>query len=226
MNIDILFGKTTEHLVPLEGTKFLLHQQMLHDFLKLQKAAKAAGFSLAIASAFRDYERQLMIWNNKACGIRPIYNDHEEVMDITQLTPKEIVYSILRFSALPGCSRHHWGTDIDVFDELTQKPEEVKLVSSECVGTGPAAGLHLWLDERIKHEEAFGFFRPYASDRGAIAEERWHLSYYPISRRLLDIFTFSVFRRMLEESQMQLKETVLEYADDIYHRYIMEIDLP
>ena len=32
--------------------------------------------------------------------------------------------AILVWSALPGASRHHWGTDLDVFDRAVQPPGE------------------------------------------------------------------------------------------------------
>ena len=226
MNIDLIFGKTTEHLVHLEGTKFFIHQQMLHDFLKLQKAATEAGFDLQIISAFRDYERQLSIWNAKARGERPLLDDEERVLDYSKLSPREILFAILRWSAIPGCSRHHWGSDIDVFDARTQTPEQVKLVPSECLGSGPAALLHEWLDQRMSQEDAFGFFRPYKTDQGGVAPERWHLSYYPISRRVVDVFTFSLFRKHIESSDMELKDVILENASEIFERYIMRFDLP
>ena len=226
MNIDIILGKTTEHLVPLEGTKFSLHQQMLPDFLRLQKAAREEGFDLQIASAFRSYERQLLIWNSKAQGERPLLDDQERILDYKTLSPKEIVFAILRWSAIPGCSRHHWGSDIDVFDGKTQQPEEVKLLPSECTGAGPAAALHEWLDIRMRENNAFGFFRPYATDQGGVSPERWHLSYYPISRRITDIFTFSFFKRHVESSDILLKDVILENADEIFSRYLSTFDLP
>lgn len=226
MNVEILFGKTTEHLVPLEGTKFLLHKQTLHDFLKLQQAAQQDGFDLQIISAFRDYERQLKIWNAKARGERLLLDDQERTLDFASLSPSQIVFAILRWSALPGSSRHHWGTDIDVFDGNKQKAEEVKLVPSECIGNGPASPLHEWLDERIATNNAFGFFRPYKNDLGGVSPERWHLSYYPISRRMIDIFTFSLFKRNIEASDMVLKDVVLDHAPEIFERYILNFDLP
>src|SRR5262245_58993140 len=146
MNVDILLGKTTEHLVPLEGTKFLIHQQILHDFLRLQKEAREAGHDLQIVSAFRDYNRQLLIWNLKARGERPLFDDRGNQLDFHSLSPVEVMFAILRWSAIPGYSRRHWGTDIDVFDARTQKPEEVKLIPAECEGRGPASALHSWLD--------------------------------------------------------------------------------
>lgn len=226
MNVDILFGKTQEHLVPLEGTKFLIHKHMLHDFLKLQQSAKNAGFDLQITSAFRDYDRQLKIWNAKARGERQLMDDEERPLEYSKLSPTEIVFAILRWSAIPGCSRHHWGSDIDVFDGLTQKAENVKLVPSECELNGPAAALHDWLDQQMKENKSFGFFRPYALDKGGVSPERWHLSYYPVSRRIIDVYTFSIFKRNIEQSDVMFKEIILKHAEDIFQRYLMSFDLP
>lgn len=224
MNIDILLGKTTEHLVPLEGTKFFIHHMMFRDFLKLQKDALADGFDLQIISAFRDYERQLKIWNLKASGQRQLIDDQERPLDFNTLSPSQIVFAILRWSALPGCSRHHWGTDIDVYDGKTQKAEEVQLVPSETSGDGPASQLHDWLDQKIFTNSSHGFFRPYATDRGGVSPERWHLSYYPLSRRYLESYSFSIFKKNILESDMLLKEIVLEHADEIYQRFLVNID--
>ena len=226
MNVDILLGKTTEHLVPLPGTKFLIHKLMLQDFLVLQKEAREAGFDLQVISAFRDYERQLKIWNLKASGQRQLIDDQERPLEFSKLSPLEVMFAILRWSALPGCSRHHWGTDIDVYDGNTQTPEEVKLVPSETMGEGPSARLHDWLDSRMTTNNAFGFYRPYATDRGGVSPERWHISYQPLSRRCLDHFTFSLFKRNLEESDILLKEQLLENADEIFQRYFLNVDLP
>lgn len=226
MNVDVLTGKTNEHLVPLEGTKYFVHKTMLHDFLKLQAHAKADGFDLQVISAFRDYERQLQIWNAKAKGERTLLDDQERPLNFQDLSPTQIVFAILRWSALPGCSRHHWGSDIDVYDGNNQKAEDVKLLPSECVGAGPSARMHEWLDDRMASNQAFGFFRPYKTDLGGVSPERWHLSYFPVSRRVIDVYTFSIFKRHIQASEMVLKEVVLEHADEIYQRFIMNFDLP
>lgn len=226
MNVDILLGKTTEHLVPLEGTKFFIHQQMLHDFLKLQQSARLEGFDLQIASAFRDYNRQLKIWNAKARGERPLLDDLERPLEYAQLSPTEIVFAILRWSALPGCSRHHWGSDIDIFDGKTQAADSVKLIPSECIGSGPSAKLHQWLDRQIYTNNSFGFFRPYREDHGGISPERWHLSYYPISRRIIDVYTFSLFKKNIEDSDIMFKDVILNHAEEIFQRFFLTFDLP
>lgn len=226
MNIDILLGKTTEHLVLIEGTTHNIHKQMLQDFLRLQNAARKDDINLQIISAFRDHERQRTIWNAKARGERPLLDDQERPLEFAKLSPLEIVMAILRWSALPGCSRHHWGTDIDVFDGNTQRPEDVKLLKSDYENNGPASRLSDWLDEKMFSNQAFGFFRPYKTDLGGISPEKWHISYYPIARRMIDVYTFSVFKRNIEDTDLVLKDVVLDHADEIYNRFILNFDLP
>jgi len=226
MNVDILLGKTREHLVPVEGTKCFIHKQAFDDFLRLKRKAYAEGIELEIISGFRDYERQLKIWNLKAKGERPLLDDSGNVLEYSQLSPTEIMFAILRWSALPGASRHHWGSDIDVFDAKTQGPEEVKLVPAECVGEGPAAKLHQWLDELIEGGSAFGFYRPYKRDLGGIAPERWHLSYAPLSQQMMDAYTFNLFKKNIEQSDVLLKEELLQNAHEIYERFFLNVDFP
>jgi LAS superfamily LD-carboxypeptidase LdcB len=226
MNVEILLGKTREHLVPVEGTKFFLHKQVLHDFLKLKRDAEAAGFNLEIASSFRDYERQALIWNAKARGERALFDDQGLPLEFSKLSPREIMLAILRWSAVPGASRHHWGSDLDVFDANKQLLDEVKLIPSECEGEGPSSGLHAWLDEAMSTQQSHGFYRPYRTDRGGVASERWHLSHFPISRRMQDVYTFSIFKKNLEESELVLKNDLLENAHEIFERFFLNVDLP
>ncbi len=226
MNIEILLGKTREHLVPVEGTNCFLHKQVLHDFLKLKRDAEGVGLQLEIISSFRDYERQLSIWNAKARGERELFDDKGSALDFSKLSPLQVMYAILRWSAVPGASRHHWGTDIDIFDSSTQKKEELKLTPSECEGEGPAAALHSWLDQRIERDEAYGFYRPYRSDLGGVAPERWHLSYFPLSRRMMDVYTFSIFKKNIEDSEILLKEELLQHSHEIFERYFLNVELP
>lgn len=225
MNIDELLGKTTQHLVPLEGTKFLVHKNIKNSFLKLQHDAKKDGFNLQIISAFRDYERQLKIWNQKASGERVLIDDQERPLDFNSLSPIEVMFAILRWSALPGSSRHHWGTDIDVYDGNTQSASEVQLIPSETVERGASAKLHEWLDYKIKTNSSYGFYRPYEIDRGGISPERWHLSCSSVANQYMKYFTLSLFKKNIQDSEIILKEVLLSHADEIYQRFLQNIDL-
>lgn len=146
--------------------------------------AAEAGFQLAVASAFRSFNRQLAIWNAKARGERPVHDDRGQTIDLSTLPIDQRIEAILRYSALPGASRHHWGTDLDIYDAAAVSAGyEVQLSPSEVAPGGPFAALHRWLDQRIAAGASYGFYRPYDRDRGGVAPERWHLSYAPLAER-------------------------------------------
>ena len=68
---NILSGKTQTHL----NDSCLLHTDVFGPFSVLQSAAENEGFDLQVASGFRSYERQLLIWNEKATGKRPLLDN-------------------------------------------------------------------------------------------------------------------------------------------------------
>ena len=148
--------------------------------LRLQVRARAAGFDLAVASAYRSYQRQLLIFNQKAAGLRSVCDDVGQPLSRDQLSDSQWLHAILRYSALPGTSRHHWGSDIDVYDRAAVDTDYVlQLVPNEYQAQGPFAEMSDWLADLIARDDAEGFFRPYAVDRGGVAPELWHLSYRP-----------------------------------------------
>lgn len=175
-------GFDTQRLQPCpRQPQFLLHGDVLSDWHLLTVEAEKAGFNLAIASSFRSFERQAAIWNAKANGERLLLDTAGQVLDYTTLTAGQLLDAILRWSAVPGFSRHHWGCDMDVFDANAMVASDVRLVPAEVDAGGPCAALHDWLDARIAANESFGFFRPYTNNACKVSEEKWHLSYLPVA---------------------------------------------
>lgn len=215
-----LLGLDERALVDLPALSCRVHQQLCEPLLFLQARAASAGFILKVASSYRSFERQLLIWNNKVRGLRPVLNDAGEVIDLSLLSPREKVFAILRWSALPGASRHHWGTDVDVYDGSRISADyQLQLTVAETVGYGPFAEFHQWLSEELMQGNG-DFFRPYAQDRGGIAPEPWHLSYAPLARNFSQQFNQQILRQQLEQTDLELKQTVLDNLDEIYQRFI------
>ena len=80
-------------------------------------------------------------------------------IEARSLSDSARIDTILLWSALPGASRHHWGTDVDLVDARTIAPEyRVQLTPQEFAPGGPFARLAEWLEA---HAARFGFFRPY-----------------------------------------------------------------
>ena len=178
-----LTGRDASHLSELADGQRLVPAAAA-AFRQLQGDARQAGFELAIASSYRSFERQLAIFNGKARGERPLHDDRGRPLAFPALSPQQLLHAILRFSALPGTSRHHWGTDLDVYDAAAVGPDyQLQLTPQEVQPPGPFAPLHAWLDQRMAAGQSHGFFRPYGEDRGGVAPERWHLSYAPLARQ-------------------------------------------
>lgn len=222
MNEFELTGRTRTHVVELEQPRCTLHYAVVAAFLAMRDAASRAGLGLEAASSFRDFDRQLGIWNAKWRGERPLLDDAGRPTDVAALDDDQRIAAILRWSALPGGSRHHWGSDIDVIDSAALPDGyRVQLVPEEYAPGGVFAELTQWLDANMSH---FGFYRPYASALGGAGVEAWHLSYWPVANEALEALTLPVLRRAIAASDLLGKERVLERLPEIYTRFIVAVD--
>ena len=158
------------------------HQSAVSALSALGRRAATAGFDLRVASAFRSYDRQLDIVNAKWLGHRPVLNDEGADLHRAAVSDADWLAAILRFSALPGTSRHHWGTDFDIWDRSAVTDDYApQLLASEYQSDGVFAEMNAWLDDQISADNAEGFYKPYDVDRGGVAPEPWHISYRPVA---------------------------------------------
>lgn len=196
-----------------------VHRDIVEPWRQLCAAAAAAGFAPAIASGYRDYSRQLSIWNGKARGARAVLDGAGRPLALAGFDDWQKAAAILRWSALPGASRHHWGSDIDIYDRAAVADDyAVQLTAAEADGVFGA--FHRWLDGRIAAGRAYGFFRPYAADRGGVAPERWHLSYAPLAVRCQQRLDRAALWREIDTPALELRDAVAAHWHEIYERYI------
>lgn len=223
-NKNYLLG-LDDRFIDYESLSCPVHLQILDSYKRLQIAASTAGFELAIASGYRNFDRQLLIWNEKASGKRPVLDENGKPIAMNALSGWQQVQAILRWSALPGGSRHHWGTDIDVYDSAAvTNGYPLQLTMQECYGQGPFTALHEWLDDQINNNQSYGFFRPYQFDRGGIAPERWHLSYAPVAAGFQQALTIEMLTSVLSSTTIALQDVLLSRLDEIYQRYVVVAD--
>ena len=220
--LEQLTGRTRDHLTDLSDPRCTLHKEVMPPFLAMRAAAAAEGIDLVAFSSFRDFERQLAIWNGKFRGERPMQDRDGRALAAGTLAPAERVTAILWWSAMPGASRHHWGTDFDVMD-LAAVPVgyRVQMVPAEYAPGGPFHRLTTWLDG---HMHAFGFFRPYTTDRGGVSPEAWHLSHAPVAARAQRALSVLGLREVLAASEIEGKEVVLESLEETFRRYVVDVD--
>ena len=151
---------------------------MLQAFGKMREAAKNEGVTLTIVSATRNFQRQKSIWESKWTG--KTWVEGQDLSLINDSTARGKI--ILRLSAMPGTSRHHWGTDMDLNN-----------LEDAYFQTLEGKKVYAWL---IANAPKFGFCQPYTSklnsNRTGYEEEKWHWSYLPLSSEFLKQYVKSI----------------------------------
>ena len=220
--LDQLTGRARDHLLDIATPRASLHNEVVRPYLAMRAAAAVDGIDLVAFSSFRDFDRQLAIWNGKFRGERPVQDRAGHPLDLEPLDAAGRVTAILWWSALPGASRHHWGTDFDVMDAAALPPGyKLQVIPAEYQPGGPFERLTTWLDT---HMHAFGFFRPYTTDRGGVAPEPWHLSYAPVAARAQAALCVSALRGVLAAAAIEGKDAVLAALDRNFANYVVNVD--
>ncbi|WP_012146214.1 M15 family metallopeptidase [Serratia proteamaculans] len=214
---EMLTGCSTEHLAPLSGNH-RLQPAAVAAFLAMQQAALEAGFDLQPASTFRDFGRQQAIWNGKFCGERPVLDKDSQPIDITLLSTGELCEAILRWSALPGASRHHWGSDLDVYDpSLLPAGQKLQLEPWEYQQGGYFYPLNQWM---TKHMAEFGFYRPFTEEGDGVAVEPWHLSYRPLALEAEHLLTPELLLAAWKNKDVAGAQWLEEHLPSLFSRFI------
>jgi len=217
-----LTGRARTHVVQRDDLGAALHPDVIGPLLAMREAAAAEGIELAVYSGFRDFDAQCRIWNMKYRGERPLYDERGNVRDSAGMSEDALIGAILAWSALPGASRHHWGSDIDVFDRAALPPDyRVQLLPQEAEAGGVFERLHQWLSANIAR---FGFFRPYREFRGGVYPEPWHLSYAPVATAALALLNEDLIAAALRDVDLLGKPAVLARLPDFYRDHIVNVD--
>jgi len=213
-----IYGLSSSHLVDYQGYK--LQQDTAVALAKMSAAAKGQGIDMRICSGYRSFAAQLKIWNTKALGKRTLLDIDSHPASITNKSEKELVELILLWSALPGTSRHHWGTDVDLYDANTIESKDLRLVTSEYQALGPCANLHTWL---AKHSYEFGFYFPFQQGLSGVSPEPWHLSFFPVADQYLNQFELDKITSILDDTDIELKEVLMARIPDIVKEYVHRV---
>ncbi len=152
------------------GREVWVEKNTYYAFLRLRKKIlEESSIKIQLISGYRSYKDQEKIWQWKLKNL-----------------PSSSIHEILSFSAIPGFSRHHWGTEIDIGVEGIPHYEAI---TPEFFMTPLGKKLFSLLQ---KYAPLYGFCFPYLhppSKRNphlytyGHEEEKWHLSYKKISTR-------------------------------------------
>ena len=213
-------GLVSDGLVPVAAGSPLLAQKGAIDALHaLQEDAKKQGFMIEACSAFRSFETQGRIVTAKFLGARAILDINEKPIGPIPAAPVERLKAILLFSALPGASRHHFGSDFDIYaPNKLPEGQKLQLTYHEYEQGSYFYELGLYLQESLT---SFGFARPYmpqaskssqtsqaahassTSTNGiSVGLEPWHISHVESARDYLKSYDCEVALEYLEHSDL------------------------
>ena len=222
LTVEQLTGKSRSHLVNLpcpHSPNHFLQPQAMRAFQGLQQSAVKNGFNLQPASSFRDFSRQQLIWNGKFSGERKVHDDQGIALDLTALSDWQKAQAMLRWSAMPGASRHHWGTEIDFFDpDLLPANQSLQLEPWEYEQGGYFAELSQWLAENlVKFDFALPFMQ--SESNTEVGREPWHISYLPLSEPAKLQFSADILLQAWQNETILGKETLTQHLDEIFQRF-------
>jgi len=214
--LDFIMGKFNPELeaefieVPAKyaSRKGMYMQRGAYDaFVLMAEAARKEDVTLQVISAARNFYRQKSIWESKWNGQIKV-----DGKDLSKSIPvaKNRALKILEFSSMPGTSRHHWGTDIDINN-----------LNNSYFDKGRGQVEYAWLKA---HAAEFGYCQPYspigkARPRGYF-EEKWHWSYMPLSQPLTDAAEARLRNEMI--TGFDGSETAVEI--DVVRHFVLGIN--
>lgn len=182
-----------------------LRKDTYEAFLKMYAAAEKEGIKLLIRSATRNFDYQKSIWEAKWEGRREL--EAGETAPKAYPDPKERALAILRYSSMPGTSRHHWGTDMDL-----------NAFTNSYFEKGEGKKIYDWL---TAHAAEYGFCQPYSAGRPyGYNEERWHWSYLPVAKKL----TYLAQTQLKDENITGFKGDEAATQIGVVEKYVLGIN--
>ena len=185
---DQLIGKGSPEF---SGTQYKMHPEAYESFTRMAAEAVKEGIAIELVSAYRSFQRQ-----------KEIFEEGKYKRFTAQgLEPLEAIEKIIEYSTIPGTSRHHWGTDIDIIDSNGKPRPESVLQAQHFHGKGPFCKLKEWLNENA---ERFGFYEVYTNNanRKGFKYEPWHFSYAPVSKPMLAEYRKLDIKKILQEEKI------------------------
>lgn len=201
LSYEELIGKGNPYLY---GNGYKLRKEAHEAFTKLKNEALKSDIRIQVVSSYRGYDHQNRIWERK-------YNRNIN----SGLSPQESINKIIEYSTIPGTSRHHWATDVDIIDANATQPSSV-LQPKHFEEKGCYRKLKRWMDE---YANAFGFYLVYTntSQRKGFKYEPWHYSYKPLSSEYLRQYVSLNLKDIISKENLKGNDY---FSDEFMTRYL------
>jgi len=158
-SVKELIGKSD---IALYGKGYKLQKEAYLALEKMRKEARRQGVKIRVISAYRDFDHQNKIWKRKY-----------KKFIAKGFSSKGAVKKVKEYTAIPGTSRHHWGTDVDLSNGETRFTNHKRNKFTN------------WMDSNA---HKFGYYRVYTNNklRSGYNYESWHYSYRKLAKPMLE----------------------------------------
>ena len=211
--MDFLMGKSSTS----EFTRIKNHfveKETASQFKLMQESAKKDGVKIQLVSAFRSFTRQKEIFESK-------FKQYQN----SSLSQLQIIEQITQYSSIPGTSRHHWGTDLDLIQAGKSIPTEKDVLhAAHFEENAIFSEFHNWMQENAA---SFGFYLSYTNDenRSGYNYEPWHYSYLPKAKPFLKRFVqFNMAEKIHAESIAGLTNLDLHFFEKYITEYVLGVN--
>jgi len=200
---DDLMGKS--HPV-FFGNGYRLRADANKAFLEMKSQAAKDNIKIKVVSSYRNYAHQNRIWERKY-----------KKFTANGLPPLQAIKKIIEYSTIPGTSRHHWGTDLDMVDGNVVQPKNL-LLDKNFHGEGSFCKFKGWMDQYATN---FGYHLVYTDQKGrkGFKYEPWHYSYAPLSIPMLKAYQELDIKTELEKAALLGNAN---FTPDFIQKYINE----
>ncbi len=195
----LLMGKSKDILPFLKGNDYKLQVKVYDALQKMIVAASKKNIKIDVVSAYRSFDHQNRLWKTK----------YEKFIN-RGYSVKGAVYKIIEYTAIPGTSRHHWGTEVDLRDSSKRNTKYLKSDSN--------SKYQKWMQENA---HKFGFYLAYTDNkfRKGYNYESWHYSYREISKPMLNAYLKLEINNVLKNENIA-GNTV--FTKDFMDKYVEE----
>ena len=195
----ILIGKSNAIQPLLKGERIKLQTEVYDALQEMIKAAKKDNVHIMLVSGYRSFNHQKRIWNRKFDKYRKQGN-----------SVKKCIEKITNYTAIPGTSRHHWGTDVDLSDKY-----------ANGLNNNKREKFNRWMQKNAKK---FGFYLVYTNDknRTGYKYESWHFTYKKLSKPLLKKYLQTDVFKLIKNQGIKGSYT---FTEDFFDNYVEQFVL-
>ena len=196
-SVNELIGKGK---IELYGKDYKLQKEAYLALEKMIKEAKRQGVKISVVSSYRGFNHQNRIWKRKFNAFRS-----------KGYSVKEAIQKVMEYTAIPGTSRHHWGTDVDISNG------EPTLSNSNKTNSNKKKYLN-WLNNNA---HKFGFYLVYTDNklREGYNYESWHYSYRKLAKPMLEQY---IEKNCLQKLKDQDIAGSKYFTDDFIAKYVKQ----